>query len=104
MPYTATCFAKASQTKLTREEKRASRQAQATFVSLPKLLDRSTDEMIQEQHKDNALDALRSEAREKGAKYTDKQCKNRLDKLGSSHLQLVVPTPYKATLLRLAHT
>ena len=66
-------IAKTTKTKLTRAEKRASKQAHAALVSLPKLLDHSIDEMIQDQHKDKALDALWSEAREKGEKYTEKQ-------------------------------
>ena len=96
----------ATKTKLTRAEKRASKQAHAALVSLPKLLDHSIDEMIQDQHRDKALDALWSEARDKGEKYTEKQgllWKHCLDKLGRPHLQLVVPTPYKAAVLRLAH-
>ena len=99
-------IAKATKTKLTRAEERASKQAHAALVSLPKLLDHFIDEMIQDQHKRKALDALWNEAREKGEKYTEKQgllWKHCLDKLGRPHLQLVVPTSYKASVLRLAH-
>ena len=84
-------IAKATKTKLTRAEKRASKQAHAALVSLLKLLDHCIDEMMQDQHMDKVLDALWSEAREKGEKYTDKQgllwkhCLDKLERPGSTN-------------------
>ena len=95
-----------SKTKLTRSEKRASKQAHAALVALPQILDHTPEDMKREQRKDESLKPLWKEAQHRGLKFKEENgllWRKVLNKLHQSSLQLVIPEPYISGILRLAH-
>ena len=60
-----------SKTKLTRSEKRASKQAHAALVALPQILDHTPEDMKREQREDESLKPLWKEAQYRGLKFKE---------------------------------